>query len=503
MTSSGPGHPDVVVVGNGALGLFLARALVGAGVTKVAVAGPPARPGAASTAAGAMLGSFGEVTKDTFGTAAGRAKFDLGLAAHELWPDVLAELAVLAEEAGERLHRVADTHVVLNGCGGPLDTVNYAAIVTALGTYVPRWREVDGADIPGYQPRPDGRALRCLLIPGEGAIDGNQVIRLMDRHLAASGVRYHPRAVRRLLVRHGRVAGVQFDDDETLTAGVVVVAAGARTAELLRTALGPTEVQPMLAGTGTAVVLDRTAGRPFETVVRTPNRGGACGLHLIPLGGDREYVGASNLLASAPRLKGTVGTTAAILQQVARQLDEGASGHEIAEWRVGNRPVALDGFPLVGWTSVPGLYALSGTYRDGLHAAPALAGHVTAEITGGKVTLDLPFAPGREPVSTLTVEESIDEYALHMTSLWFELGGHAPSQLPTAALTGWYRDEARQVYRRTGITLGLNPDVLCHLVTPGGRSALPGLLRYLRDKGHTQTPSRASAGPGTEPQEWT
>lgn len=471
---------DVLIVGNGALGLFVAERLARRGQANVTLIGPPDRPGGASIAAGAMLGSFGEVTKDTFATEHGRAKFEIGLAAHDEWPAVLESLSDLASGEGDALHHVADTHIVLNGCGGTLDSQNFKAIISAMNEYGVPWQEVDGDDIPGYHPRPDGRALRGLHIPGEGAIDGNQVLRLMERRCELAGVKILSSTGTTLLSSGDRVIGARRDGGQDLFADVVIVAAGARTHDLLLTVLGSGDVQPMLSGAGLAVVVERGVGSPFETVVRTPNRGGACGLHLVPLREDREYIGASNVLFGRPQIRPSVAASIAILDQIGHQLDENASAHTFIEWRAGNRPVTLDGFPLIGWGSLEGLYVLTGTYRDGFHSAPSLAEHVASEIFDGEPMLDWPFSPCRRPLTNWTIEESIEEYALHMMALWFETGGHLPSQTPTAFLADHYRAEARQLYEVTGIEVGLGADVVCYLTTLRRPAELAGIMRYLR-----------------------
>lgn len=105
--------------------------------SRVAVIGEPSRPWAASTAAGAMLGCFGEVTSTLLESAGGRAKLDLAVQATERWP---AWLAALAEdtggEAGGADLRVADgTFVLLNAIGVPgIDTANFKAIKAALNS---------------------------------------------------------------------------------------------------------------------------------------------------------------------------------------------------------------------------------------------------------------------------------------------------------------------------------------------------------------------------------
>src|SRR5438105_2378450 len=83
---------DVIVVGNGALGMFLADELADRRMGSVAVVGPSTRAAGASQAAGAMLGCFGEVTAETLRTESSRIRFELGVAAHKRWPGVLRRL---------------------------------------------------------------------------------------------------------------------------------------------------------------------------------------------------------------------------------------------------------------------------------------------------------------------------------------------------------------------------------------------------------------------------
>src|SRR5262245_8811261 len=153
-----PDQADVVVVGNGALGMFLAHELIERQVGSVVVVGPSARETGASQAAGAMLGCFGEVTTESLRTEAARTRFELGVAAHDRWPDVLRRLEEVSP-TGQPLQVATETHVVLNAIGGELDSVNFAAIIDALDEYSKPWAEVDPRDIPGYKPRTESRAL--------------------------------------------------------------------------------------------------------------------------------------------------------------------------------------------------------------------------------------------------------------------------------------------------------------------------------------------------------
>jgi glycine oxidase len=125
---------DAIVVGNGALGSSLALVLARRGL-RVASVGEPSRPWAASTAAGAMFGCFGEVTAAVLASEDGRAKLDLDVRASAAWD---GWLSALAEATGDytELRPARGTVVLLNAVGTPdIGTANYEAIRTALTEY--------------------------------------------------------------------------------------------------------------------------------------------------------------------------------------------------------------------------------------------------------------------------------------------------------------------------------------------------------------------------------
>lgn len=123
---------DILIIGNGALGLFLADELTMREARKnVVVVGPRDREAGASQAAGAMLGCFGEVTADTLRTEAGRIRFEIGVEAHKLWDATLKRLQETSP-LGKPLKVSNDTHIVLNSIGHIIGSQNFEAIIAAL-----------------------------------------------------------------------------------------------------------------------------------------------------------------------------------------------------------------------------------------------------------------------------------------------------------------------------------------------------------------------------------
>ena len=143
---------DVIVVGNGVLGQSLALVLARRRL-RVALLGQPNRPWAASAAAGAMLGCFGEVTESLVSNEYGRTKLDLDVRATKLWPDWSGQLA--EESGGADVHVANGTIVILNAVGVPgIDDVNYAAIKDELRRYGEPFEDIEPADAEWLDPDP-------------------------------------------------------------------------------------------------------------------------------------------------------------------------------------------------------------------------------------------------------------------------------------------------------------------------------------------------------------
>ncbi|MFI1259250.1 NAD(P)/FAD-dependent oxidoreductase [Streptomyces netropsis] len=472
-----PTQADIVIIGNGALGLFLAVELADRGADSIVVVGPGHRDGGASQAAGAMLGCFAETTGESLRTSAARCRFGLGVAAHDLWPSVLPKLQEYAPD-GLPLRTASETHVVLNSVGGQLDNANLTAMFHALDMYGRPWREVDPGDIPGFNPRTDTRALRAILLPEEGAVDARGVLAACEAQARAAGVGFVDDAVRSLSSDANSVIGVELADGHVIETGCAVIAAGAHSESLVRTVLPDLDLMPVFPGFGFAMVARRGGGSAFDSVVRTPNRGFACGLHVVPQAGGREYYGATNRLVDGVGGATWMADARFLTQYVMQQLDEGAGAHRIERWMAGNRPVTLDGFPLIGWLPLSGLYLMTGTYRDGFHCAPLLAGHVANELQGRPGVIDPMFRPTRHPIATRTVEGSVEEYVEHSLAAWFETGAEAAPQMTTSQIADHYRVLGQRVYEDLGTDYGLGPDLLWYAQQSllGGRR----LARYLR-----------------------
>jgi glycine/D-amino acid oxidase-like deaminating enzyme len=457
-----PQEFDVVVVGNGVIGLSIAYQLAKrAPDQRVVVVGPRERAGAASMAAGAMLNTFGEITKYTLLSPASQAKFQLCRDALDAWPAWLAELKDDSGHDRVDASLSSGTTVLLNAKSGHLDDENYAALLAAVDKFGEPHEHISAEDVPGLDPLAEARPLRALHLPREGAIDSRTVVAALAAAAARFGVRFLDAEVDRVDVRDSRVTGVRLADGSAVAGGTVLLAAGAFTGRLLD-CLEPGSVPAMFAGKGIAVQTVRRAGPGFQHVVRTPNRSGSCGLHLIPLGDGVEYLGATNLLFDDPATVPDIGMSEFLVQVAREQLDHKIFFSDVKQWLVGNRPVALDGFPLIGRTSIDGLVVSTGTYRDGFHCSPVVARLVVDDLLGaGSLAAALPhFTPERAPIESMTPQEAIKEFAYHGVSASIEAGLRLPSHTDTSVLDVFYRQAAQRFYDIVEHPIGLSPEVL-------------------------------------------
>ncbi|MCB2135664.1 MAG: FAD-binding oxidoreductase [Rhodobacteraceae bacterium] len=352
----------ILVIGAGITGAAIAHRLAGAGATVTVLdAGLPA--------GGASGRSFGWINANNYLT---EEHFHLRVAAMEAFRAAAADMAPVSvdwcgaiswEEAGEALHRTAAT---LGDLGYPLRILDRRAFATLE---------------PGVANPPE----EAILYGAEGAVDLSALTERLLTAAAAHGARLCiGTPVTGLHLTAGRVGGVETAEG-VIRADRVVVAAGTGSATLLASA---GIALPMLRRPG-LLMRTRPVARAIRHILASPEqelRQDAAGRILAPTSPAHQSDDATDIWDLPTSL------AEATLGRLRRMLPGATLDWE--QVTLAFRPVPGDGLPVVGETSVEGLYAA--VMHSGATLAPLIGQLVAREIAKGEVQPMLsPFRPAR------------------------------------------------------------------------------------------------------------
>ena len=179
----------------------------------------------------------------------------------------------------------------------------------------------------------------------------------------------------------GDAATATSGEPFTLRCQAAVLAAGAWSGLEMHWPAGPLGVRPVKGQ-----LLHLRGPELIAHVVRTPQ------VYLVPRAGGTLVVGAT-MEEMGFDGEPTAGATMDLLWS-ARLALPGVYDLALADVRVGFRPATRDHEPLIGETSVPGLFVATGHFRHGVLLAPATAVLLAEQLTGGSPAPALaPFAP--------------------------------------------------------------------------------------------------------------
>ncbi|MEM9243371.1 MAG: FAD-dependent oxidoreductase [Pseudomonadota bacterium] len=455
---------DYIVIGDGILALTSAyRLLRYTETAKIAVIGSAYEM--ASSASGAMLGVFGELTAGRLKHREHRLYFEMARDASNIWPDFVDELnATLSTE--DKI-KIGDngTFVVLNTQGtSKVDTPNYEAILQALKSYHEPHEEARPEDIPGFSPEETCRAVKAVYIPNERFVNPNKVLAGLKKVLENSKrVTMIKGTVNNILTKKSAsIKGVTLTTGEVYEADQVIIAAGVGTQSLVDALpVLKGRIPYILAGSGVSFLVDQHVPdlRPIEHVIRTPNRAGACGVHLLPRSDNPDYLylGAGNMMEWGNTHGASLESASWILTSILKQFSTHLGDARLIRFFSGSRPFSIDGLPVFGASkTVSGLWFLSGTGRDGFHCSPLLSlymanqllNHTSLTAYQEKATqLFHTFSPERALIQTCTQQQSIADIKKQVYSVLHETGGLLTTRLDVP-FPDWIERDISEIYTR-------------------------------------------------------
>ena len=342
---------DAIIGGGGIIGLSVSIALRRAGLSVLVLErGEPARE--ASYAAAGMLAALDPHTPQEL--------CEMTRASMALYPEFVRELE---DSSGINVDLRREGTIFIGGeCGASTKALNSAELERMEPAVETSDRFAYYLAEQTVDPRPLGAAaLKTAKNLG------------VDVH---SGV-----AVRKLIIADGRIAGVQTDR-AAYHSSVFVNCCGAWASELNGAQIPTRPVKGQM--------LDVIPPRRnlLKYVVHSPE------VYVLPRTDGRIVIGAT--VEEAGFDKRVQPETIQRLHQAAANLIPELGEARSHEAWAGLRPGSPDDLPILGMTSLPGYYAATGHYRNGILLAPITANSIADLIQGRRPAVDLgAFAPQR------------------------------------------------------------------------------------------------------------
>ena len=426
MSHNGEGAAyDVGVIGGGVVACAVGKTLATNGKKVIIFRDPIGNQIMASRAAGALLGIFSECSsKDS----EQKRHLDVShrLAARKMYD---SWISTLVEESGVNISTTKGLFIVANSAGAN-DIKELEVIRLAANEFREKVEEVSPRDIPGLLPKRGFWPHSAVFIKSEGTVDtGNLLIALEQALIKHKNVTIID-SVAIDIKKYGLDSVITCQNKQLARCREVVLAGGAMMTNLLANleTIG-LNLPPIFAGRGVGIIIRSNTN--YTHCIRTPNRGFACGIHLVPRSDANLYLGSTNRLTTSVDRVGYP-ILSEINNLLAGGIDEINSTFgraELVSASVGYRPVTIDSYPLVGRTNLPGVLIATGTYRNGILLAPLIAKLIAEEINHPGTHANHPFAINKGRFSHQikgNIGNWIDDVSTSLIETITEPGGSLP-----------------------------------------------------------------------------
>ncbi|MDB5389821.1 MAG: dependent oxidoreductase [Planctomycetaceae bacterium] len=450
----------VIIIGNGILGLTTAYRLIQRDpTTTIALVGPANHRGCASLAAAAMFNSFCEVDDRTLINPIEKIKFLFNKSATSLWPKFISQLEA---DSNSTINHGFGTYLINNHATDSLEDQTFDAVVKALEHFNEPYAIANPSDIPCYKPAPQSRASRAIYIPVEGWINPLQLIQALKDVLEKSGrVNFVNDSCRSLTHSKCRIDSAVLAGGDVIRGDVYLLSTGATFSELLDNSRLDLQMPRIFYGVGCSILL-KTDGATLPKCVRTPNRGGACGVYAAPQTTSMTLIGASNFISPVPEDGPRIASIHTLLAAAMEQINSDYYRSQLIKVNTGWRPTSEDTLPLLGSTSVENLLVATGTKRDGLHCSPLISTCLADLILEGKSTENIDvFQPERSPVRSYSRQDAVDTAVKHTLNAAYQHGFAPAKNRMVEDLEKYYRSDIESLHDKVGaVDWGIPPEMI-------------------------------------------
>jgi len=334
----------IAVLGNGSIGLTTAFTLAKAG-HKVFLFGDKEKKGSASKAAGAMINVMAEIEEDFLDFEPSKKKFDLAYASQRRWDNFIKQNFSKKEI---EINKKKFTLVFKNNLTTPFENKQFEYL-KKIKTKFPKDIKIN-QDISKFKL--DKKKIKELIcLPREKYLDSRILLSKLEQLLEKYNVKKNYDAGDYLLNTKKDKIEILYNKKKEIF-DYVVVALGSYSEKfnkMNKKIVG--KIPKILFGTGTAFRIKKKKFTPkFKKnnfVLRTMNRGSACGFHLVPLSNDEYYFGASNFISQLEEAGSRIGSVGVLTNGLIKEFDENLKDNYLTLCS-GHRPTSADTYPVLG-----------------------------------------------------------------------------------------------------------------------------------------------------------
>jgi glycine oxidase len=347
---------DVIVIGGGVIGLSIARELAPRKSVLLLDRGPTGN--GTSWAAAGMLSPLSEANNDG-------PFFQLCTRSFSLYEEFVRSLV---DETGIDCG-YSDNEGVLT-----LATTSEAASTLQCRA---AWQQkaafqvelLSGDDVRKLEPLVTAPVQKALFTPRERSVAPRRLVNALRESCLNRGVDIE--------------TGVNVHSIDQFKAPNIIIASGVWSRELK----GLDPIIPVQPRKGQILSL-ATPSRPFKRIIRWQHT------YFVPRGSGEMIVGATEENAGFDRSNTPAGIGQ--LLNEAQQISSHVGAYPILEMWSGLRPATPDHLPIIGPSSIPGVFYATGHYRNGVLLAPVTASIIAELIENGKPTTAIDsFLPSR------------------------------------------------------------------------------------------------------------
>lgn len=458
---------DFVIVGSGILALTTAFRLAQRDKTaKIALIGPDEDQHAATRCAGAMINVFAEIPRNGFEYPSTSQKLKILIEAEKLWDEFCQELSVYADQ--EVPKPSGKTHVILNARSTPteVETFNYIQNWAKINSQV---EELNPNAVPGLKTTDYGFAIRAMTLR-DRHINPMVIMNALIEGHKRNGVTIIPDRIEAIkkagITSKSKIVSVRTSTGKIIEGNTYIFANGFDPNNDFSTELG---ILPIFANGGCALHLTKPdwakrkggLGNSLDSlndVIRMVDRGGACGIHIVPQGDGSFYLGASSAVWTNPEFTPKLAAIQVLINSAMNEINYELWHYDVKLIGNGFRPCTPDAMPIIGKTKLRNAFCLNGFKRDGFTASPYASKLIVQSIENDENPISI-FDPTRKLISYKNKDQAVED-ALEISSASMYQHYQHISPLKREVLAQADKRYIMECHKRVSGQFGIHPEML-------------------------------------------